>query len=295
MTDIQIVVPAANWCGEGPLWSASKQVLYWTDINRFLLQRYDPATGNVRYWMFDEPVCATALTDRPGTLLLALGSKVILWDEATDERTDFAAPETNLPASRLNDGRPSPFGDFWVGSMRNNVDANGQGTPVDDHQLGSLYRVRRDGTVTLEDEKLGISNTVCWSPDGTVFYFGDTLQNTIFAWDYDAASGDIANKRPFFSGFDRGGPDGSAIDQDGYLWNARYGGSCVVRVAPDGSVDRIVEMPVSNLTSCTFGGADLKTLFITSAAQPGELHAGSVFSMPVDVPGQPENTFRLTD
>lgn len=293
MTDIQIAVPAANWCGEGPLWSASEQALYWTDINRFLLQRYDLATGNVRHWMFDEPVCATSLTDMPGTLLLALGSKLILWNEATDERTEFAAPETNLPASRLNDGRPSPFGDFWVGSMQNNVDANGQGTPVDDHHLGTLYRVRRDGSVTVQDEKLGISNTLCWSPDGTVFYFGDTLQNTIFAWDYDAATGDIANKRPFFSGFERGGPDGSAIDQDGYLWNARYGGSCLVRVAPDGSIDRIVEMPTSNLTSCTFGGPDLKTLFITSAAQPGELYAGSVFSMPVDVPGQPENTFPL--
>lgn len=291
MTDIQIAVPAANWCGEGPLWSAKDQALYWTDINRFLLQRYDPESGNVRHWVFDEPVCATALTDKPGVLLLALGSKLVLWDEATDERTDFAAPETNLPASRLNDGRPSPFGDFWVGSMQNNVDENGQGQPVSDHHLGTLFRVRGNGSVTVEDRELGISNTLCWSPDGTVFYFGDTMQNTIFAWDYDSTTGEIANKRPFFVGFERGRPDGSAIDSEGYLWNARYGGSCIVRVTPDGSIDRVVDMPVSNLTSCTFGGPELKTLFVTSAAHPGELRAGSVFSMAVEVAGQPENVF----
>lgn len=293
MTDVQIAVPAANWCGEGPLWSAKEQALYWTDINRFLLQRYDPVTKSVRHWVFDEPVCATSLTDAPGVLLLALGSKLIFWNMATDERTDFAAPESNLPSSRLNDGRPSPFGDFWVGSMQNNVDENGQGQPIDNHHLGTLYRVQSDGSVNVYDRELGISNTLCWSPDKTVFYFGDTLQNTIFAWDYDAATGDIDNKRSFFSGFERGGPDGSAIDSEGYLWNARYGGSCVVRVAPDGSIDRIVEMPVSNLTSCTFGGPELKTLFVTSAAQPGELRAGSLFSMDVAVAGEAENTFIL--
>ncbi len=291
MSDIQIAVPAGNWCGEGPLWSAKDQALYWTDINRYLLQRYHPATESVRFWMFDEPVCATSLTDTPGVLLLALGSKLILWNAETDERTDFAVPETNLPASRLNDGRPSPFGDFWVGSMQNNVDENGQGKPVDNPHLGTLYRVLNDGTVSVEERDLGISNTLCWSPDGTIFYFGDTLQNTIFAWDYDAATGEISNKRDFFSGFERGKPDGSAIDSDGYLWNARYGGSCIVRVAPDGTIDRVVDMPVSNLTSCTFGGPDLKTLFVTSAAQPGERQAGSVFSLSVDVAGLPENVF----
>ena len=293
MTDIQIAVPAANWCGEGPVWSAANQALYWTDINRFLWQRYHPETATVRHWIFHEPVCAAALTSRPGVFLLALGSKLIVWDEANDSRTPFAAPETNWPASRLNDGRPSPFGDFWVGSMQNNVDEQGQATPVTEKHLGTLYRVLADGSATVEDRELGISNTLCWSPDKTRFYFGDTMQNTIFVWDYDATTGQIANKRPFFSGFDRGRPDGSAVDSDGYLWNARYGGSCLVRVAPDGSVDRVVDMPVSNLTSCTFGGPDLKTLFVTSARQPGELRAGSVFSLNVEVAGLPEEIFSL--
>lgn len=295
MTSVKIAVPAANMCGEGPVWSAQEQALYWTDINRFLWQRFHPETGAIHNWIFDEPVCATALTNDPNKFLLALGSRIVLWDRTDDSRTEFAAPEKNLPASRLNDGRPSPFGDFWVGSMQNNVDENGDGTGVDNPHLGTLYRVAADGSATVYEKDLGISNTLCWSPDGTKFYFGDTLQNTIFVWDYDLETGDIANKRAFFSNFDRGGPDGSAIDSDGYIWNARYGGSCVVRIAPDGSVDRILEMPVSNLTCCTFGGPDLKTLFVTSAHKPGELRSGSVFSLQVDVPGQPENTFQLTN
>lgn len=294
MNPVEIAVPASNICGEGPVWSAVEQALYWTDINRFLWQRYHPATGATHHWMFDEPVCATAKTNEAGKFLIALGSRVIVWDSKDDSRTQFSTPETNLPASRLNDGRPSPFGDFWVGSMQNNVGPNGERVDIDNHHLGTLYRVASDGSVVTYEKNLGISNTLCWSPDKTKFYFGDSMQNTIFVWDYDISTGDISNKQIFFQGFDRGSPDGSAMDSDGYLWNARYGGGCVVRVAPDGSIDRIVEMPVSNLTCCAFGGPELKTLFVTSAHQPGELRSGSLFSMQVEAPGLPENVFNLS-
>ncbi|MFK8033856.1 MAG: SMP-30/gluconolactonase/LRE family protein [Hyphomicrobiales bacterium] len=293
MNSIDIAVPASNICGEGPVWSTTEQALYWTDINRFLWQRYHPETGATHHWIFDEPVCATALTNEEGKFLIALGSRIIVWNRSDDSRTEFSTPETNLPASRLNDGRPSPFGDFWVGSMQNNVAANGEPVAIDNHHLGTLYRIASDGSVVTHEQDLGISNTVCWSPDQTKFYFGDSLQNTIFVWDYNVSTGDISNKQVFFQGFDRGGPDGSAIDSEGYLWNARYGGGCIVRIAPDGTVDCIVEMPVSNLTCCTFGGPDLKTLFVTSAHEPGELRSGSLFSMQVEIPGLPENVFNL--
>ncbi|MEP0519301.1 MAG: SMP-30/gluconolactonase/LRE family protein [Hyphomicrobiales bacterium] len=294
MSSVSIAVPASNICGEGPVWSHKEQALYWTDINQFLWQCFHPETGATHNWIFDEPVCATALTNVDGKFLIALGSRVIIWDSADDSRTDFSWPETNLPQSRLNDGRPSPFGDFWVGSMQNNVDPNGQALEIDNHHLGSLYRVAKDGSVVTYDTDLGISNTVCWSPDNTKFYFGDTLQNTIFQWDYDAMTGDISNKRVFFQGFERGRPDGSAVDSEGYLWNARYDGGCVVRIAPDGSIDSVIDMPVSNLTCCTFGGPDLKTLFVTSAHKPGELRSGSLFAMQVGTPGLPENIFHLS-
>jgi sugar lactone lactonase YvrE len=161
---------------------------------------------------------------------------------------------------------------------------------------GQLFRVGSDGAYSVEETEIGISNTLCWSPDRRIFYFGDTLQNEISAYDYDQETGAISGKRPFFSGFDRGGPDGSAMDCESYLWNCRFGGGCIVRIAPDGAVDRIVEMPCRDVTTCTFGGSDLKTLFITTASMrqhKGERLAGSLFALRVDVPGLPENVFRL--
>jgi sugar lactone lactonase YvrE len=291
MAEATCVVPAGDWTGEGAVWHAAERAVYWVDIERFLIHRFETGSATVKTWFFAEPPTALALTDRPGTLLVAIGGRVILWQPENDARAEFAFPEKNWPRTRLNDGRPDPAGNFWVGSMRY------QGSDGD-AGAGRLFRIAADGYVKVEKTGIGISNTLCWSPDSKRFYFGDTLANTIYVWDYDAASGTIANERPFFSGFERGGPDGSAMDSEGYLWNARYGGSCIVRVAPSGKIDRVIEMPVEKVTTCTFGGPDLKTLFITSAgggsgSGSGERFAGGLFTLAVDTPGLPENRFRL--
>ena len=292
------VVPAGDWTGEGAVWQTAEQALYWVDINRFLIHRFDTRTGNVRNWFFAEPPTALALTDRADTMLVALSSKIVLWQPANDARADFANPERNWPRARLNDGRPDPAGNFWVGSMQNNVAADGSNVAITDHGAGRLFCVRADGSSTVEKTGIGVTNTFAWSPDNTRFYCGDTHANTVFVWDYDLRTGRIANERPFFAGFDRGRPDGSAVDRAGHLWNARYGGSCLVRVTPAGEVDRVVEMPVAAVTTCTFGGPQLKTLFITTAGggaglANSEQLAGGLFALAVDVPGLPENTFRL--
>ncbi len=125
MTTPLCVVPAGDWTGEGALWHAEERALYWVDINRFLIHRFDTDTGNVRHWFFNEPPTALALTDRTDTLLVALASRIILWQPRNDARADFASPERNWPRARLNDGRPDPAGNFWVGSMFNNVAADG--------------------------------------------------------------------------------------------------------------------------------------------------------------------------
>jgi sugar lactone lactonase YvrE len=285
-TEPTCVVPAGDWTGEGAVWSADEQAIYWVDIGRFLIHRFDAATSSTKSWFFSEPPAALSLTDRAGTLVVAIGGRVILWQPANDARADLARPEGNWPLARLNDGRADPAGNFWTGSMHYEGQAG----------VGRLFRIGRDGSVTVAKSGIGISNTLCWSPDGTRFYFGDTLANAIHVWDYDASTGAIANERPFFAGFERGGPDGSAMDSAGYLWNARYGGGCIVRVAPDGKIDRVIEMPIDNVTTCTFGGADLRTLYVTSAkgrnGERGRL-AGSLFTLAVDVPGLPENRFRL--
>ena len=291
------IVPAGDRTGEGLVWHAAENALYWTDINRFLIHRFDAATGAVKSWFFDEPVVSLGLTDRPGLLVAALGSRIVLWRPADDTRADFATPEKKVPRSRLNDGRPGPDGCFWVGSMFNNVGPDGGDIPITDGSLGTLYRVDSGGRAVVFKDKVGISNTICWSPDRRHFYFADTLRNELCVWNYDEAKGAIANERPFFNGFERGGPDGSSIDSEGYLWNARYGGGCVVRLTPDGKIDRVVDLPVGNITNCAFGGTDLKTLYITTAqggSGPVERLAGSLYALAVEVPGLPADTFRLS-
>lgn len=289
------VALAGDWCGEGPLWHPGEQALYWTDINRFLIHRYDPASASVRTWVFDEPVTVLALTSRPDTLAVALGSGLLLWKPATDERRGQGYRLPGWPAVRLNDGHPDPRGSFWLGSMRNNVNPDGTAGKAGGTD-GVLVRVDPDGAVTEWKRGIGIANTMSWSPDGTRFYSADTLSNTIFAYDYDASSGAIAGERPFLAGFGRGLPDGSAMDAAGCLWNCRHGGSCVVRVAPDGAIDSVIELPVANVTSCEFGGDDLRTLYVTSAAidePPGRRLAGSLFAVPVRTPGLPGHPFRI--
>ena len=287
------VVPSGDGTGEGAVWHALHKAVYWVDINRFLVHRFEPETGNVRNWFFSEPVTTLGLTDRPDTLIVALASHLILWQPANDARADFANPERGRAGVRLNDGRPDPAGNFWVGSMPNNVGINGEDLPIERGDMGKLFRVSPDGPCTTEKSGIGISNTFCWSPDNSRFYSADTLANAIFLWDYELRSGRIAKERPFFTDFDRGLPDGSAIDREGCLWNARYGGGCVVRIAPTGEIDRIVEMPVTNITTCTFGGPQLKTLFITTARRPDERLSGGLYALAVDVPGLPENRFHL--
>ncbi len=289
---IRCLVPSGDRCGEGAVWSEAENAVYWTDINRFLIHRYDLAGNSLRSWFFDEPVVAISLTSHPDRLLVALASKLISWWPAADSRCDFGFALPGSPEVRFNDGRADPEGNFWIGSMKNNVLPDGELGEAG-AGAGILYRIDPGGRVTQWRKGLGISNTLCWSPDGR-FYFADTLANEIYAYDY--AGGAIGNERVFQAGFPRGAPDGSAMDSEGCLWNCRFGGGCIVRLTPEGSVDRIVEMPVQNVTTCTFGGPDLKTLFITTAsivAPPGDRLAGSLFALDVDVPGLPENRFLI--
>jgi len=291
------VAPTGDRAGEGLVWHAAHAALYWVDINRFLIHRFTPSDGCVRSWFFDEPVTALALTERDDTLAAVLGSRAILWRVADDSRRDLGFRLEGWPSVRCNDARADPRGSLWVGSMRNNVNADGSDGAAGGKD-GVLYRVERDGSAQVFRRDIGISNTVAWSPDGGRFYFGDTLANVVWAYDYDAETGDIRNERPFFEGFSRGLPDGSTVDAQGYLWNCRFSGGCVVRVAPDGTIDRVVEMPVKNITTCAFGGPALSTLYITTAsiqAPPGDRLAGGLFAIEPGVAGVPENRFRVFD
>jgi sugar lactone lactonase YvrE len=287
------VAPTGDVCGEGVVWHAAHSAAYWTDINRFLIHRYTPADRCVRTWFFEEPVTALTLTDRDDALAVVLGSQVILWEPDSDHRSEPLYRLDPWPRVRLNDARADRRGSLWMGSMRNNVNPDGSSGSVDGRD-GLLYRLDPDQTITEWCCGVGIANTIAWSPDGRRFYFGDTLKNTIWVYDYDTVSGAIANRRPFLQGFSRGLPDGSCVDAEGCLWNCRFYGGCIVRVAADGGIDRVVEMPVQNITTCTFGGPNRKTLYVTTAtiqAPSGDRLAGGLFTIETETEGQPENRF----
>lgn len=292
---VQCMAPTGDVCGEAATWSVDENRLYWVDINRFLVHHIDVAIGAVTSHLFDEPVVALSLTTLEGTLLVALGSKLILFDVDADARKDLGVSLPGAPNVRFNDGRSDPNGVFWIGSMGNNVGPNGENLNVEDG-LGKLFRYQTGGALEQIEAGIGIANTLCWSPDNSIFYFGDTLKNEIRAYPFDAATSTIGTGKPHCAGFDRGLPDGSTIDAEGFLWNCRFGGGCIVRFAPDGAVDRVIEMPVKNITTCCFGGPDLSTLFVTTASvakAESDRLAGSLFAIETQTRGLPENRFKL--
>lgn len=288
--------PIGDWVGEAATWDAEEESLYWCDINRFLIHRLHIPSGTLQHWFFDQPVVALALSTEAGRLLVTLAEKLIWWWPSTDKRCDHGFKLEGYPYVRFNDGRPDPLGNFWVGSMRNNVRADGELGEAGGNN-GVMFRVGPNGEVTQWIDGLGIANTLCWSPDYRAFYTADSLANEVWAYDYDAGKGSISNRRSFLSGYQRGIPDGSAMDAEGYLWNCRFSGGCIVRVAPNGQIDRVIEMPVNNVTTAAFGGPDLKTLFVTSASvlrDTGERLAGSLWSISVDVQGTPEHLVKVS-
>jgi sugar lactone lactonase YvrE len=298
MNMVRCVAETKNLVGEGPVWDADSQCLYWTDINGMCVYRLDVHTGKIDRWQFQAPVSALSLTSATGWLLVAAGTQLLVWKPETDERVLFSQVEDAGSGNRLNDGAADPDGNFWVGTMRNNVAPDGSGIDVewDDpkNRTGSLYRVASDGTVLRQGSDLAISNTMIWSPDGSTMYTGDSIDNVLYAYDY--RDGSALDRRVFTQGFSRGVPDGSAIDEDGFVWNCRYFGSCLVRFAPTGEVDRVVEMPVTNITNCAFGGSDLRTLYVTTAllsSGPNTPLAGGLFAFEPGVRGLPENIFRV--
>jgi sugar lactone lactonase YvrE len=293
---IEVILAAGDRCGEGIVWSDTESAIYWCDVTRFVIHRLNVVSRSFHEWHFDQPVVAMSLTTAPDILLVALGSRLILWNSRTDARVDHGFKIDEWPTVRLNEGKSDPSGRFWVGSMGNNLNADGSLVPIRGAQ-GQLYSIDAMGAISKWREAIGISNTLCWSPDHCRFYFGDSLANAIYSYDYNPHTGAIANEKPFFSGFGRGVPDGSAIDSEGFLWNCRFGGGCIVRIAPDGQVDQVVEMPIQNPTTCAFGGESLQQLFVASAGimtEPSDRLAGSLFELDLSVKGSPEFRFRLS-
>ncbi len=286
----------ASVLGESPLWHPTEQVLYWCDIPGHALNRFDPVSKHHDRWSFETDVASIApMAD--GGLLIAMRDGLWRFDSRTGQRTALAAPPYDPKTERFNDGKCDPQGRFWAGTIYEPRDP----------ALASLHRYAAGSLVRMSDG-LTVCNGLGWSPDSRTMYLSDTKAHTIYAFDFEAASGSIANRRVFTSfplkQVDQdlqtygGRPDGAAVDAEGAYWVAMFEGQRLLRLSQQGEVLREVRLPVRCATMPCFGGADLKTLYITtsrekrpqeeSAQQPW---AGHVLTLQVDVAGLPANIY----
>lgn len=283
---VEVAYQSKDILGEGPVWSVAEQALYWVDIQRPCLQRYDPATGTHTIWPMPSQIGSFALC-QGGGFVVALQTGLAFFDGETAELTALIDPESDLAETRFNDGKCDRQGRFWAGTM---------GT-IEGKPAGSLYRLDPDHTLHIMRRDVAVSNGLGWSPDDRTLYYADSPTYNIYAFDFEPETGDIRNER-IFAHHKTGFPDGLTVDAEGYVWSARWDGWQVIRLAPDGAIDRVIEMPVQRPTSCIFGGPALNQLYVTSARvglKESELArqslAGSVFVLEVAVPGLPEPLF----
>jgi len=232
-----------------------EQALYWVDITGRAVHRFDPKSGE-RDSVPQAHQIGCIVKREGGGFIAGFECGLGFLDDALAGLEMFAAPEVGLPQNRFNDGKCDRQGRFWAGSA----------DKEEQEPSGSLYRVGHDHTIERLLSGVVIANGFGWSPDNSILYFTDSCRQRIDAYDFDPATGAIANRRVFAAvDVAAGMPDGLCIDAAGFVWSAHWGGGCITRYAPDGAVDRVIEMPVPNVTSLAFGGTDLDRLFVTTA------------------------------
>lgn len=276
--------------GEVPLWCGKTSTLWWVDVKAPAIQSYDPASGAHRRYELPGRTAGSWGFRSRGGMVLAMQDGLYSFEPETGACGRLVAVESAEEGHRLNDGRCDRRGRFWVGSMHE-TDR--------EKPRGSFYRIDAQLAATRAFGCFMVPNSVAFSPDDRSMYFADTHAHRIWVFDFDLDAGGLSNQRLFKDlSAQQGLPDGSTVDVDGGLWNAEYRGSRVVRYTPQGRIDRVVELPVSQPTSCAFGGSNLDTLYITTAAQkltPQQLarepEAGSLFAVRPGTQGLPEPHF----
>jgi sugar lactone lactonase YvrE len=273
--------------GEGPLWIAEENALYFLDVKAPAIHRLDAATGNVRSWPWTEQIGSLA-PRAGGGFVAGMKSGFAFVEPARGEIERIANPEEALPGNRFNDGKVDAAGRFWAGTMD-----DGEHEPT-----GALYRLDADRSWRRMDSGYAITNGPAFNRAGTILYHTDTLKRAIYAFDF-APDGSITNRREFILiPEDQGHPDGMTTDAEDHLWVAHYGGWRLTRFTPGGEVDRVIRLPVAQVTSCAFGGKHFDRLYITTASKQlddGALRlqplAGGLFVVEPGVTGLPPNRF----
>jgi sugar lactone lactonase YvrE len=298
-----VAVPSQCYLAEGPVWDPVARMLRWVDINPGHVHGFDPVTGaRTRFAPAGAdgpavpradavPVGAIGLTITGG-LVLALVDGFALGPaqpgaEGGYPLTRVDGFRVDASAIRFNDGKPSPWGDFWAGTMPWR-----EGGPA-----CALYRLAPDGQVTELFGGVGLSNGLDWSDDRRTFYYADSRSGGVDTFATDPATGELGERRRFIT-VDGGIPDGLALDADGCLWLAVFGTGEVRRYTPSGDLDTVIRLPVDQPTSVAFGGDDLATLYITTAREdlsPAQVaaqpHSGDIFASTPGTHGRPPNLF----
>ncbi len=248
--------------GEGCLWDG--QNLWWLDIARpNRIHRLDMVSGHQRSWHSELMLTAISPCDN-GAMIAAGSGGLYFFDPATGALKPFCNPETDRPQNRTNDGACDSAGRMWIGTMHENIGPRGEDLPIPS-ETGALYKVDAQGRSKRMLDNVGVSNGPCWSPDDKTFYFSDSMRQIIWAFDFDTANGEITNQRVLNDTRDHGYPDGATVDADGCIWSARWDAACILRITPDGRIDRIIEMPAKRPTCIVFGGKNLDVAYVTSS------------------------------
>ena len=286
--DVELALDARADLGEAPAWNADAHRLIWVDITGGVVHRFDPSTGRDEAIGVGQPVGAAAPTTSGG-LIIAARDGFSLLDPSTGRLEMLAEVEPTVPATLMNDGKCDAAGGFWAGTK----DVEGR------RPLGSLFRLDADLSLTRVLTGVTISNGLGWSPDQRTMYYIDSATYAIDAFDVELETASLSNRRQLVELPEPWGlPDGMTVDEEGFLWVAFWTGSAIRRLSPVGEVVSVVELPVSLVTSCSFGGDDLSDLYVTSArvglsgeqleAQP---RAGGLFRLSPGVRGHAAHRF----
>lgn len=287
MVQLEYLKEISSTLGEGPTYNEEENTLYWTDIKEHKIHAYSLDTKKVKSYQFTKEIGSFVFTNE-NKILATSNDGFEYLDLEIEKMNALLDPEDHLPNNRFNDGKCDAYGRYFAGTMDNN----------EEEVTGSLYCY--DGkNIEKKESDLSISNGLGWNMDSSKFYLTDTIRRIIYVYDYDLKTSTMSNKKIFAKIKDEDGyPDGLCVDSQNHIWSAHYMGWKITRYAPDGNIERIIDLPVPNITCCAFGEKDFKTLFITTAKKgmsKKELKdaplSGHVFTLKTDIVGQKPNKF----
>ncbi len=292
MDKFDIISNYSYLCGECPMWDSKGNVLFWSDMLGGFIYKYNPKNGSVKKIAGGKNISGLALK-KNGGLVCACHQGVYIWEEKKGYQLIADNYDGNI--LRSNDAIADVAGRFLFGTTF-------YGPNLTTYPIGKLFKIERDGSISILEEGLHLSNGLGFSSDNKILYLTDSVLRTIYAYDYNLKNGSILNRRVFVKiPDDEGIPDGMTVDCEDYVWSAQWYGSCIVRYDPDGKVDRRLKIPVKQVSSLIFGGKDLTDIYVTTAAKSVQLHVapkgydfnasgigGPVYRYNLGIKGKPE-------